>query len=275
MSAHTTRSGWQLQTTAAAAYEAYLVPVIFEGLSEQLVATAGVQPGDRVLDVACGTGVVARTASRHMGGNGTIIGVDLNSDMLATARDAARGVTPTVEFREADVTRLPFDDDTFDVTLCQEALQFFPDRVAALREMARVTVPGGRVAFSVLRSLDHHPVYAILASSLGEHVGPHAAEMMGSPFILGNGDVLRDAAHDAGLEQVTVRISIGEERFPSVGEFLRWEAASSPLAATLGQLDAEATALLVAELDVALAPYLDDIGLVFANQTHIVTARPN
>ncbi len=267
-----TDSGWQLQGNAAEAYESFLVPVIFQGLAERLVAAAEIRPGDRVLDVACGTGVVARTAARQVGPEDMVAGVDVNPDMLATARDAARAVTPGIHYRQGDAVDLPFEDGTFDVVLCQQALQFFPDRVAALREMGRVASPGGRVALGILRSLDRHPVYAIFAEALGEHVGSDAAEMMGSPFALGAAEVLRASAREAGLREVTVQVSISEERFPSVADFVHWEAASSPLAAELARLDADQQASLVSRLEHDLSPYLDDLGLVFHNETHIVTA---
>lgn len=268
----TTDSGWQLRGNAAEAYESFLVPVIFRGLAERLVAAAEIRPGDRVLDVACGTGVVARTVARHVGPDDTIAALDVNPDMLATARRASGAVTPAIDFRQGDVMDLPFEDQAFEVVLCQQAVQFFPDRVAALREMARVTSAGGRVVFSVLRSLDRHPVYDIFTRALGEHAGADAAAMMASPFALGDPEALRTSAQDAGLRDVTVQVAISEERFPSVAEFVRWEAASSPLAAELARLDANEQAAMVNQLERDLTPYLDDLGLAFHNETHIVTA---
>lgn len=267
----THQSGWQLQGNAAEAYEAYLVPAIFDAMSRRLVAVANVQTGDRVLDAACGTGVVARAAAQRVGPTGAVAAVDVNADMLATARQSAASLTPPIDFQQADVTDMPFDDGAFDVVLCEEAVQFFPDRVAALREMRRVTASGGRVAFSVFRSLDHHPVYAVFADALGQHAGPDTAQMMGSPFALGDADTLRSAARDAGLHDVEIRIAVNEERYPSVEEFVRREAASSPLAGPLSALDADRHAALLETLEQQLAPYVDDAGLAFHNETHIVT----
>lgn len=269
----TTERGWQLRGNAADAYEQHLVPAIFDAMSRRLVTTADVQAGDRLLDVACGTGVVARTAARRVGSSGTVTGVDINPDMLATARRSSADVTPLIDWHEADVVALPFDTNAFDVVLCQEAVQFFGDRVAGLREMRRVTTPGGRVAFSALRSLKHNPVYAIFSRALGDHAGAPAERMMRSPFALGDADTLRANAHEAGLTDVRVRIAINEERFGSVREFVRQEAASSPLAGPLGALGEDQQAALVAALERQLAPHLDDMGLAFHNETHIVTAR--
>lgn len=268
-----TDDGWQLQDNAADAYEAYLVPAIFRAMSARLVAAADVGPGDRVLDVACGTGVVARTAAEGVGASGAVRGVDINPDMLATARRAAEGVSPRITFQRADAMDLPFDDGAFDVVLCQEALQFLPDRVAALDEMRRVAAPGGRIACSVFRSLEHHPVYRAFAQVLGEHAGADAERMMGSPFALGDADVLRGAAVQAGLRHVEIHVSVGQERFPSVEEFVRQEAASSPLAAPLAALDGGASAAMVEALRRRLALHVDDTGLAFQNETHILVGR--
>lgn len=269
----TTTAGWQVQGNAADAYEAYLVPAIFTPMSRRLVEVADVRPGDRVLDVACGTGVVARAAAERVGSTGVVVGVDLNPDMLDTAARATAGLVPAVDLRQGDVHALPFEDDRFDVTLCEEALQFFADRVGALREMRRVTAPGGRVACSVLRSTERNPVYEVLATALGEFAGSAAETMMRSPFALGDADTLRADARTAGLTDVHIRIAVSEERFPSVAEFVRREAASSPLAGPLGALADDRREALVGALEERLAAHRDDDGLTFHNETHILTGH--
>lgn len=269
----TTDSGWQLEGDASAAYEAYLVPVIFRANASRLVSLAGIGAGDRVLDVATGTGIVARTVADRVGPTGRVVGLDINPAMLATARAAADGTVPTIEWRAGDVGALPFDDEAFDAVLCQEAVQFLPDRAAAIAEMRRVVRPGGRVAFSVFRALDQHPVYARFAQVLGRHAGPEAEQMMGSPFALGDQQALRALTRAAGLRDVVVRIAVGSERFPSIEDFVVREAASSPLAGPLGALDDAARTALVEDLTRAVADHVDDAGLVFHNETHVVIAR--
>lgn len=269
----TTETGWQLADSAADAYEAYLVPVIFTELAERLVAAAAVAPGQQVLDAACGTGVVARAAAGRVGADGQVTGVDINPDMLSTARRVAEQAGASIEFVQADVAELPFDDDTFDVALCEEALQFVPDPTAVLRELARVTVPGGRIAVSVFRGLDRHEAYATFARLLGEHAGPEAETMMRSPFAFGGAERLRAVAGDAGLVDVDIRIGVGSERFASIQDFVAQEAASSPLAGPLGELSEGRRDALVADLTDALADHIDDAGLVFPNETQVLTAR--
>lgn len=264
--------GWQLQENAADAYEEYLVPTIFEAISRGLVRRAGVAPGQDVLDVACGTACAARAAARTVGHEGSVAGVDVNPDMLATARRVTSGTTPAVSLHEADATALPFADDQFDVVLCQEALQFLPDRTAALREMRRVARPGGRVAASVLRPVAHNRVYDVFARALGRFAGPEAEAMMRSPFALVHDGALRADAADAGLADVSIRYLVGQERFASVAAFVHQEAASSPLAGPLSALDDARLQAMVADLEASLADHLDDGGLTFPNETRLLLA---
>src|SRR5689334_24997116 len=144
---------WQLMGTAAEIYADHLVPAIFAPWAPVLLDAVGVGPGDAVLDVACGTGVVAATATDRVGPTGTVIGVDLNPGMLAVA--TAR--TQRVRWMQADAADLPFPGGTFDQVLCQAGLQYFPDRLHAVREMRRVLRPGGRLAALVWGALEHSP----------------------------------------------------------------------------------------------------------------------
>ena len=117
------------------------MPALFAQWVPTLLRTAGVTRGTRVLDVACGTGVVARGAAELVGPSGRVSGVDLNPAMIAVAR----GRAPDLDWRVADAGDLPYPDGAFDVVLCQSALFFFPDIGRAVREMARVLDEGGVV----------------------------------------------------------------------------------------------------------------------------------
>jgi ubiquinone/menaquinone biosynthesis C-methylase UbiE len=143
--------------SAPEVYERHLVPAIFGPWAEDLLAFALPKPAERVLDLACGTGVVARLAAQRVGPSGSIVGIDLNPGMLAVARSVTAPHGAQIEWRESNVNALPFHDATFDVALCQQGLQFFPDRSAALREVRRVLVPRGRIALSVWRSRQYSP----------------------------------------------------------------------------------------------------------------------
>jgi ubiquinone/menaquinone biosynthesis C-methylase UbiE len=271
--------GWQLTSSSSDAYEAYLVPTIFEPWAKLLVERVDPRPGERLLDVACGTGVVARIAAPRVRPAGTVTGVDVNPGMLATARraagedqaDEADEADGAIEWREADALDLPFPDASFDAVVCQQALQFVSDRAAMVREMRRVLAAGGRVALSVWRGLEHNQGFARLAQVL-DHRSARAGEIMRSPFTFDDQDEIRQLFTGAGFEDVRVLIEALVCRFPSPAELLRYEALSSPLAEPLGQLDTVDRAGLTAEVDDALAPYVDDDGLAIVMESHVVIA---
>jgi SAM-dependent methyltransferase len=204
-----------------------------------------------------------------VGAHGRVVGVDVNDGMLAVAA----GIAPDIDWRRADVAQLPFSDGEFDVVLCEQALMFFADRAAALRELRRVLAPGGRVALSVWRGLEHNWVYESFAVALERYAGEAAGAMIRSPFPDWDAGELRDALEVAGFSDVIVRLEIGVEAWPSPAEMVRREAASSPLAGPIGGLAAPAREALIADLARALRDYTDDERVVFPIETHVVTGR--
>ena len=265
--------GWQLEESSAEAYERYLVPLFFAPGAEYLVELAAPGPGERVLDVACGTGIVARRAAPRVGANGTVVGLDLNEGMLEVARKISSEVRPPIEWRRGDATEMPLPDGMFDVVFCQQGLQFFPDQPAALREMYRVLVPNGRLALSVLRSIEHNPGYVALAEALKRHVGPDAGAMISSPFSSLSTDELRGLVAGAGFRDMRILIGVGPVRYPSAEEFLRQEGASSPLAGPIGALRDDVREALIRDLEEALRAYADDAGIVFPAETYLAVAH--
>jgi ubiquinone/menaquinone biosynthesis C-methylase UbiE len=268
-----TQAGWQLVEDGAEAYERYLVPVIFTEMADRLLDLAEVGAGERVLDVACGTGIVARRAAARAGGAGRVTGLDLNEGMLRVARRVSQGLTPAIEWRQGDARSLPFADGSFDVVACEQALQFFPDAEGALREMRRVTAPGGRVALAVLRPIRYSPPYAPFADALERHVGREAGAMMRSPFPAWGRESLRALLERAGLREVRVGIQVGSVRYPSAAEMLRQEASSSPLSGPLSATPLATRDALIRELDAALAEFVDDDGVVFPMETFLALGR--
>lgn len=265
--------GWQLDERGPEAYERYLVPELFAPWADHLVERAELQPGDRVLDVGCGTGIVARRAAPQVADDGVVVGLDINEGMLDVARATAKERQLAIEWRQGDATELPFADESFDVGFCQQALQFIPDPGAALREMHRVLAPGGRLVLGVLRSLEFNQAYVVLGDALEAHVGSEAAEMMRSPFPAWGESELRALLQEAGFESVTLTIDIRSLRYPSTEEFLRREAASSPLAGPLGSVSVSVRQALLEDLEEGLTAHTDDHGVVFPIETYVATAR--
>ncbi len=266
-------TGWQLDQSAPEAYEEYLVPAIFVSWTERLIDRADIQDGDRVLDVATGTGIVARHAASRVSDTGSVVGVDINEGMLAVAAQTATEVQPTIEWRQGDATDLPFPDESFDIVFCQQALQFFDDPATALGEMRRVLVPDGSVLLSVWRPLEYQPGYVVLAEALERHIGDEAGAMMRSPFPAWDEDYLRTIIRDVGFGDVSITIGVDSGRYPSVEEFVRREVASSPLAESIGAAERTIRNELLREVGGALGEYTDDEGVVFPMESYVLTVR--
>ena len=267
------RGGWQLVEDGADAYERYLAPVFFDPWARRLLSLAGVRPGERVLDVACGTGSVARRAAERVGPRGSVTGLDLNEGMLAVARRTSTAAPIAIEWRQGDAAELPFADGAFDLVTCQQALQFMPERRKALLEMRRVLAPGGRAALAVLRGIEESPAYGPLADSLERHVGAAAGATLRSIFPAWSREEVRANVLEGGFRDVHVRSEVGSIRYPSAEEFLRREAACSPLAGVIrGMPDAKRDAL-VRDFEAAVAAHADDDGVVTAMETWLVFAR--
>jgi ubiquinone/menaquinone biosynthesis C-methylase UbiE len=269
-----TQEQWQVAGNASEVYEKYLVPAVFSPWAHLLIARTNLKQGARVLDVACGTGLVARTAASVIGGEGKVVGLDLNPGMLEMARSTI-GQTPVqTEWHEASVVEMPLPDNAFDVVFCQLGLQFFPDRPAALREMNRVLGPGGELAVLVWRAIEHSPGFAVLAAALENHVSLEAAGIMRAPFVFGdNADELRELIQGAGFGSVHTVFDTRMVRFPSPTALFDSYAAGSPLAGHVSGITAESREKLISEMVGQLQSYMDDDGLAFPIQGQIVTAR--
>jgi ubiquinone/menaquinone biosynthesis C-methylase UbiE len=271
MSQHTDWTAYS--GSAAEIYEQHLIPAIFGPWAEELLVFAPPTPGEQVLDVACGTGIVARLAAQHVRPSGRVVGFDLNPGMLVVARALAPPQGARIEWREENVNAIPFPDATFDLVFCQQGLQFFPDRPAALREMRRVLVPGGRLALSVWRPMQYSPGFVALAMALGRCIASEAAALMQNPFALGSAEELRMLLTDAGFSDVVLRPAAKTLRFPSPEEFVRLYVAATPLAGIVAQANDDARAALLAEVSAALKPSVTLQGLAFPIETHLAMAH--
>jgi ubiquinone/menaquinone biosynthesis C-methylase UbiE len=216
---------FQISLEAAELYESAFVPAFFAQWAPVLCDAAGIASGQTVLDVACGTGIVARTAADLVAPGGTVIGLDLNQAMLTVARR----VRPDIEFREGQADDLPFPDGTFDAVVCQMALMFLPDRSRALLEMARVAHVGGTVAVLVPGALDSQPAFAPFVAMAARRAGPEAESLLTSYFGCGSLEHLEALVESAGLSVTVTRTHLGTYRAPSVDAFVTTEVESTPL----------------------------------------------
>lgn len=213
----------------AETYEQYFVPAMFLPWAAILLRHAAPQPSERVLDVACGTGIVSRQAAPLVGVDGQVVGLDMNPAMLAVARSVPPAPGAAIRWEQGDATALPFPDGAFDLVLCQHGLQFFPDRALAVREMRRVLAPGGRAVVIVLQALRRHPVFTALMESVASQLAlPVSAVSI--PFALSDAEELRSLFTAAGFKKVEVRSESTTARFPDAQRFVPLAVASSAAA---------------------------------------------
>ena len=251
----------------AEVYDEFFVPALFQQWGSVVVNAAGVGPDQRVLDVACGTGVLACAAADRVGLGGAVVGLDPSDEMLTVARRK----NATIEWRVGRAESVPFPNETFDAVVSQFGLMFFEDPRGALREMMRVMRPGGRLAVAVCDSLDHSPGYTAFVELLLRLFGDRVANAFRAPFVLGDPQLLLSLCADAGIFNAKVVQHEGMVRFASIQSLVSTERAC---AWTLGGiLDDAQFAQLQKESEQALRPFVASDGtLAFVMPALIVTA---
>jgi len=245
-----------------------MVPAVFGPWAKHLLDTIGLSAGTRMLDVACGTGIVSRLAAPQVGPTGRVVGLDTNEAMLAVARAQPQPTGAEIEWQQGDATKLPFADGEFDAVLCQQGLQYVPDRPAALREMKRVLASGGRLGLSVFsQSIG----FEIFERTAAQFVGDKAAAIMREPFALADlGELSELLRTEFSTVQMHAKTLLA--RFASASDFIDYQLGGR-LASAVSTLNDETRAALVAALRKAFEPYVDSEGFAFPMQAHIVLAR--
>lgn len=265
----------QQMRTPAEVYESFLVPALFTPWARLLVGRAAPREGERVLDLACGTGVVSREVAPHVGARGHVTGVDFSPDMLAVARSRTSSGAP-VEWRQCDACALDLPDASFDLVMCQQGLQFFPDRAAAAREIHRVLAAGGRAVIAVWEALTRHEVFEVLFSAEARHLQV-PLEQVATPFSLHSADALQTLLADAGFTDVAIESVSLDVQFPSADQWIEQTVRAG--AAVMPHLAKEAEALTALldtvrrESEGAVERYRVGEGLAFPMYSHVAIAR--
>lgn len=256
---------------AAENYQKYFVPAIGRPSAAGLIAAAELVPGEAVLDVACGTGVVARLAREAVGAEGRVTGLDVNAGMLA----AARAATPDdmdIDWVRAPAEDMPLPDASFDVVLCGMGLQFFEDREAGLREMRRVLTADGRAVLNLPGPIP--PAFQVFERGLERHLGPEAAAFAAAVFSLHDADELRDLAGRAGFGDVRVDSMVGALPVGPPEEFLWQYVHSTPLAGALAVAGEDHRDALEREVVDGWGEFVDDGSLIVEVRMTTVVAKP-
>jgi len=193
--------------SAIEAYERYIVRSLFRPWTEDLIARIDRIAAKRILDLACGTGIVTRMLAPRAPVNVAFTGLDISPGMLAKAEALTEDLEAQLEWQEGCATCMPFPEDAFELILCQQGLQFFPDHYASLKEIQRVLVPGGSAIISVWGPLEHNPFYGVIDELVSAHLAEGA---LAAPFSLSNSDQLHALTTSAGLKVASLE-SVGLE----------------------------------------------------------------
>ena len=267
---------WQLDGSAPELYQRYLVPAITTKWAEDLVGRAQPRAGEAVLDIACGTGVVARLAGKRMA-HGHITGLDLNKGMLTVARTLPSEGVP-IDWIEGSALDLPFPKGKFDLVFCQLGLQFFPDQKRALREMHRVLSPSGRIALSVYSPIARTPGANAFVLALDHVLGPNASKIKRGEHSFNAPDELQQLLTDAGFAEVEVQ-TVGQKIvFPSVLDYVRFQLLATPMATLLSDRDEADRQAAIETIALATASFSDAATLeggrfAFRQEAYVGTAR--
>jgi ubiquinone/menaquinone biosynthesis C-methylase UbiE len=252
-------------------YERWLVGPLFRPWAEVILDELGVVAGDRVLDVACGTGIVARVAMERVGDAGQVVGVDSNPQMLMVARD----VNGRIDWREGNAVSLPLNrGEEFDVVVCQQGLQFIPDKPAAVRQMRDALAPEGRVGVATWRPVEEIPLIRELHGVVEKRLGP----IIDNRHRLGDASLLETLLREAGIQHLHVKTMSLRVSFEDGEIFVRLNAmALVGMSAAGKQLTVEERGrvadTLVSDSAVALSPYTTGRELSFEISTNIAIGR--
>jgi ubiquinone/menaquinone biosynthesis C-methylase UbiE len=254
---------------AGRGYEDLFVPALFNAWTKHLVEGAKIQEGSHVLDVACGTGVLTRSALARAGANGRVVGADPAPGMLAAAKE----IEPAIDWVLCSAESLEVDDGVFDCVISQFGMMFFEDRQKSAEEMFRALKPGGSLAIAVWRSVEHNPAYADIISVLEEHVGTAAADASRLPYSLGNADEVTAVLEGSGFSEISVEAKTETAKFPSSRQMVEAE-----LRGWLPLFDIFLTEDKINEVlmesDKTLGKYAGPSGeAVFPTSAHVFTAR--
>ena len=257
---------FQLQGDASELYERVLVPLWMERWAKTLMETIALRPGDRVLDVACGTGVTTRLAKNHVGKAGHVDGLDNNPGMLSKAKELALNLD--ISWIISDVCGSGLPSGHYDAIISQHGFHYFPEKSAALKEFHRLLVSGGRLAFSVWDGPS--PYTEALCSAVEKHISPEVARTQRSQRETLSGVQLAQMVVDEGFSDVTSHRQELMIRVPSAREFVPQHLGSMPIANAFRNLSDSKKESLISDVEEAMQKFSQDDQLVYPDAVNVV-----
>ena len=226
-------------------YDRYLGPVIFEPWAEDLVSRLANKKYGRLLEIACGTGIVTRRLRDALPAAIEIVATDLNPDMFEFAKPKFRD-NEKVIWQQADASALPFPDCSFDTAVCQFGVMFVPDKAAAMRESYRVLHSGGVFLFNVWDSFELNPFGQIAHATIASFFDRNPPRFYEIPFGFHDSTIIRRLLHDAGFEKIEYFSETKPCRSRSAREFATGLVRGNPVGAEATERGVNPEDLIVA-----------------------------
>ena len=273
MTTEQTSKHWQLDLEAAKRYQEIPVPTILGPAAHALVDKVKLISGSMVLDVGCGTGAATRYTANCVGPNGRVAGVDINAGMIEVAKSLTESTGAPIDWHENSAYELPFDKNTFDVTLSAQTIQFLDDRVAALEEMQRVLKPRGRLAISVWCEIGHNPYFDALMKAVTNHLGAETASGLSAAFTLSKPSKIEDILAEAGLRGIEVEMCELNLKMPELRNFAARHISATPMSASFSASPDSLQKDLVEEIADNLAMYQTETGATVPFRIQVAKAQ--
>jgi SAM-dependent methyltransferase len=255
--------------TGAENYQRYFVPAIATPVSVDLLETAALQAGERVLDVACGTGLIARLAAEQVGPTGSVTAIDIAPDMIDVARATPSPGGAPIDWHVGDATALALPDDSYDVVLCQMGLIFMEDRPAALAEMRRVLAAGGRLVVNTPGTIQ--PPFELMEQAIVDHISPELGGFVRAVFSMDHPDAVAALLRTAGLHDVDANVSIATFHLDAPAAFLWQYINLTPMGPFVAQAPEAAQAAMERQVVDSWAPFVVD-GATLVDQPMVIAA---
>ncbi len=269
----TTSTQWQLAANSAERYQTILTPAILGPFAHALVDFAAPQEHESIVDIGCGTGAAALYAAKMMGAGGNVTGIDVNPSMLAVARSLpAQGIP--IEWREASAMQLPLPDNSVDVVLCAQTLQFLPAKQKSLLEMQRVVKGNGRIALSLWCDIVENPYFNTLVNAVATHIGPETAVGLQSAFALTDIKTIQTLLKEAGMTQLEMTVAQLDLPFPDLAAFVPRHISATPMAAGFNLAAPSVQQAIIQEIVMKLKRFGENGRLQIPFRSHMIIITP-